>query len=202
MCSQGLGREEVGPSENGVDDALNGRRRVDTDCVARQTFLRRVLPTCPGLAVACWSAPIVLGSEGKTPVQRFKIDLKDEDLIEQIDEEVEVPGTTAEEGSTVCLVGREGPDLLDVPDPMLEGRGVQGLTGPGIAPIRQVLVTVDGVIAPPLQLLGHRGLASTGNASDEIVLDSQVSLPTRLATVVGWLSRLWWHSRALAIGVP
>lgn len=67
------------------------------------------------------------------------------------------------------MISDRGFDFIDVPNVMLVhpcdafgqapmGKPIQRLTSFGIAGIRQFLVTVDDVVAAPLQLFRHRGL--------------------------------------------
>ncbi len=66
----------------------------------------------------------------------------------------------------MTLVGHQSSDLVDVPDVMLVGETIQGLTGFGIALVGQVHVAMDGVVAAPSQLVSDRGFAGAGNAFD------------------------------------
>jgi len=66
----------------------------------------------------------------------------------------------------MTLVGHQSSDLVDVPDMMLVGEAIQGLTGFWIALIGQVPVAMDGVVATPSQLVADRGFAGAGNAFD------------------------------------
>ena len=93
------------------------------------------------------SGPLVFRSQGKSREHRVQIDLKKENAIEQIDEAVKIPGTAAKERYAVTLIGHQTSNLIDVPDAMLVGEAIQGLTGYWIALISQLIVTMDDMVA-------------------------------------------------------
>ena len=64
----------------------------------------------------------------------------------------------------MTLVRHQSSDLINVPDMMLVGKAIQGLTGFWIALIGQLHVAMDGLVAAPPKLVTDRGFASAGNA--------------------------------------
>ena len=66
-------------------------------------------------------------------------------------------------------VGDQGSHLLDIPDVVLVSEAVPRLTGLRIAPVRQLPIAVDGVVAPALQLIADGGLAGAREPLDQVV---------------------------------
>ena len=79
-------------------------------------------------------------------------------------------GTAAKECCRITLlVGDQGFDLVHVPDVVLVGEAISRFTGFGVASISQFAVTMDGVVAAPLQFIADRSLASAGEAFYQVV---------------------------------
>ena len=127
-----------------------------------------MLESRKGFPFPCRSAPRVLRSGRKTPIQCIHIDLKHKHCIEQTDEAVGIPRTAAKECCRMVLIGDQSSDLLNVPYPttMLVSASIHGFSSLEIAPIGQLLIAVDGVIAAPLQLVADRRFTGAGNAVD------------------------------------
>src|SRR5215218_8076258 len=127
-----------------------------------------MLESRKGFSFACRSSPRVFRSGGKTPVQRLQIDLKHENAIPHIDETVGIPGTTAKERCRMVLIGHQSADRRNVPHPgtLLISAFINGFPRFWIAPIGQLPVAVDGVVAAPLQLIADRGFTGAGDAVD------------------------------------
>ena len=66
-------------------------------------------------------------------------------------------------------VGDQGSHLLDIPDVVLVPEAFRRFTSFRIAPVRQLAVAVNGVVAAALQLLTDGGLAGAGKAFDQII---------------------------------
>ncbi len=66
-------------------------------------------------------------------MQGVPIDLKNEYLIEQINETLEVAGAAAEERDGMTLVARHVPDLRDVPNMMLVREAIKRFAGTWVA---------------------------------------------------------------------
>ena len=62
---------------------------------------------------------------------------------------------------------------------MLASASIHGFPRFWIAPIGQLPVAMDGMIAAPLQFVADRRFTGAGNAVDEVVLDTRVSFPIR-----------------------
>src|SRR5688500_581627 len=104
------------------------------------------------------STPFGFRSGGKTPVQRLQIDFKHKHFIEQTNKAVGIPGAAAKESCRMVLIGHQSSDLLNVPYPgtMLVRATIHGLPRFEITPLGQLLITVDDVVAAPLQLATDR----------------------------------------------
>lgn len=69
-------------------------------------------------------------------MQGVPIDLKNEYLVEQINETLEIAGAAAEERDGMTLVARHVPNLRDVPDMILVREAIKRFAGTRIALIR------------------------------------------------------------------
>jgi len=69
-------------------------------------------------------------------MQGVPIDLKNEYLVEQINETPEVAGAAAEERDGMTLVARHVPNLPDVPDMILVRDAIKRFAGTWIALVR------------------------------------------------------------------
>ena len=137
-----------------VDDLLERCGGVDDDAVRRDALLR-LMPTHDASAFRRYAAaPLLVRPLVEPPMQRGKVDLEDEDGIEQTDELREVARAAAEERRRLARVGDKGLHLLDVPDVVLVTEPVHRLTGLRIAPVRQLAVAMDDVMAAALELIG------------------------------------------------
>ena len=105
----------VGMVKNGVHDACEGCRGIDEDGVFGKTLFCRMLYSRKGFPFTCRSAPRVLRSGRKTPIQRLHIDRKHKNVIEQTDEAVGIPRTAAQECCRMGVIGHQRADLRNVP---------------------------------------------------------------------------------------
>src|SRR5688572_23147629 len=74
----------------------------------------------------------------------------------------------------MTLVGDQGSHLLYIPDVVLVPEAFHRFTSFRIAPVRQLAVAMNGVVAPALQLVAHGSLAGAGKALDEVVPPAHV----------------------------
>jgi hypothetical protein len=140
-----------------VDNAGEGGGGVNDDPVGG--VLSRLMQPLDELALRRPSAKLVRRSLLEPSPQRLKINLKDEDGVEQVDERGEVPGAAAEERRRLVLVGRQGSDLFDAPEMVLVGPSRHLSPGGWITLVGELAVTVDGLVAATLQLIADRRLA-------------------------------------------
>ena len=113
------------------------------------------------------------------PVQGLKVDLKDKNAVKKIDEFWKVPRATAEKGYRLSA-GDQGFYFLYAPNVVLgpeDSRGlvreaIRQLTSFRIAWISQFTVTIDGMVAAPLQFFADRSFAGAGNAFNQIICDA------------------------------
>lgn len=117
----------------------------------------------------CFEPQLVLWSPVEPSLQAVEIDVEDEDFVEQIDELGEIAGAAAEEGDVLVPVGDQALHSTHVPDVVLVRCATCGLTSLRIALKGQFPITVERVVATSVQLSAHRGLASAGNAFDQVV---------------------------------
>ncbi len=158
-------------TEDLVDDVRERAGCVDHHARRWDVFLRPVEPD-DEVALGRLGAPLVQWSLIQTFMQRVDVDVEDEDLIEQIEELMKVAGPTAEEGGALPSVGCSFSHKIDVPDVVFMVGRVGRLTGLGVALVCEFSVAVDCLVATPLQLAAHRGLAGCGNTFDEIVANT------------------------------
>jgi hypothetical protein len=154
--------------ENLVDNAGDRRSGVNAHRILRN-ILFRCMQSHNQLPFARSSAKLILWSPGKPPVQRVVIDVENENPVKQINKAVEISGAAAEEGDRVALISGHGFDSVYIPNVMLVHGAIQRFTSLWIALIRQLSVTVDGVVTAPPQLFTHCGFAGARNAFDQIV---------------------------------
>ena len=102
-------------------------------------------------------------------MQGVEIDVKDEDLVEQIEKLREVARAAAEEGDGLVLIGHQGTYPTHVPDVVLVHGAVDGLASVGVALVGELPVAVDGLVPAPSQLSADRGLSRARQAVDQIV---------------------------------
>src|SRR3954451_21918360 len=105
------------------------------------------------------SAPLVLRSLGEPPDQRVRVDLQDEEPVEQVEELREVPGPTAEEHHRRVPAGDQRSPLVHVPDVVLVSSTLRRSASLGVALVRKLVVPIDGEVATPLQLPADGSLA-------------------------------------------
>jgi hypothetical protein len=147
---------------------------VDDNAVLRDVVFR-LMPSHDEFASRRLSAtPLVVRSLVKPPMQRGKVDFEDKDVVEQIDEFREVPRATAKERGRFIPVGDEGFHFVYVPDVVLVSEAIPRFTGFGIAPVSQLAVAMNGVVAAPLQFIANGSLAGAGKAFDQIILPAHV----------------------------
>ena len=151
-----------------VDDLCERWRRIDDDSDTGDVFLGPVQSE-DEIALRRLRAPLVSRSLVEPPVQGVDIDIEDEDLVEQIDEPREVAGAAAEERDGLVPFGHQGPNSTHVPEVMLMHGAVDRYAGLGIALVGKVPVTVDRVVATPVQLSADRGLPAPGDALNQVI---------------------------------
>ena len=66
-------------------------------------------------------------------------------------------------------VGDQGFHLLDIPDVVLVSEAFHRFTGFRIAPVRQLAVAMNGLVAAALQLIADGSLPGAGKAFDQII---------------------------------
>jgi hypothetical protein len=147
---------------------------VDDNAVLRDVVFR-LMPSHDEFAFSRLSAtPLVVRSLVKPPMQRGKVDFKDKDAVEQIDKFREVPGATAKECDRFIPVGDQGSNSVYVPDVVLVSETIPRFTGFGIAPVSQLAIAMNGVVAAPLQFVANGGLAGAGKALDQVIPPAHV----------------------------
>jgi hypothetical protein len=162
-------------SEDVVHNTRERLRGVDHGASRQVLFGSMQIENQLAFRTSPLSGPLIVWSPVKPTVQGLSVDVQHENCIEEVDELVPVPGSATEEGHGIRRVGDErihlgyGPakvlgDPLGSTSIIGEGRwGSRRHSGRGIASVLQLPVTVDGLVAPSLQLAGDRGLATAGN---------------------------------------
>jgi hypothetical protein len=77
--------------------------------------------------------------------------------------------TTAEKCYRLILVGDQGSYFIYMPNVVLVCEAFPRFTSFGIASISQFAVTMNGMVAAPLQFIARRSFAGAGNAFNQIV---------------------------------
>ena len=113
------------------------------------------------------ATPLGVRSLVKPPMQCVNVDVKNKDAIEEIYELRKIPRATTEERHCFILVGYQGLHFVHMPDVVLVCEAIHWCTGFRIALISQFAVTMNGLVAPPLQFFADRSLAGAGNAFDQ-----------------------------------
>ena len=119
------------------------------------------MPSRNQLPFGWFSAPLVLWSRSKPPIQRVQIDLENENPVKQVNKADEISGAATEKGDRVALISDQGFDFVNIPNVvlvpkpnvMLVPKAIQRFTGLWIALISQLTVTVDGVVTAPPQFV-------------------------------------------------
>lgn len=102
-------------SEDIVDDAWDRTRRVDIDTNGK---------IFPGMMVAQHQPPLgrietwLIRSPIQSPVQRLNVYVEHKNFVEQVQEFMEIARAATKEGGRMGGVGRNGPDLVDGPNPV------------------------------------------------------------------------------------
>lgn len=156
-----------------IHDVQERRCCVDRDA-ARWDLFPRFVQVFDQPAFRRPSSPFVRWSPVKASMQCFRVNLQDEDAIEQIDELGKVSRPAAEERHRFPLVCRQRPDFGHSPDvvPVHSDAGDPRywFAGCRITLIGEFTVAVDGVKAAPPQFIAHCGLARARAAFDEVIL--------------------------------
>ena len=165
-------------SEDIVDDTWDTTRRVDIDADGK---------IFPGMMVAEHQRPFgrlearLIWPPIQSSVQGLNVYIEHENLVEKVQEFVEIARAATEEGGRMGGVGSNSADLVDTPDPVgvspndairACGWSCECLARLGVADIGQDPVTMDDMVASPLQFGSDRRFPSAGTAFDQIVLDS------------------------------
>jgi hypothetical protein len=138
-------------AEDVVDDLHERAGRVDHHACGWEVFLRPV-ESEDEVALGGPGAPLVPRALLEPSVEGVRVDVEDEDLVEDIEDHVEVAGATAEEGCALLSIGSHRSDAVDVPDVVLVVGRVGRLTCSGFALVGELCVTVDCLVAAALQL--------------------------------------------------
>src|SRR5260370_35982503 len=110
-------------------------------------------------------------------VEGVRVDCKEKNAVKEREEFGKIPRTTAEKGDRLLLVGDQGFDFVSIPNVVL-GRedfrvlvreGIRRCTRFRIALIPQFPVTMNGLVAAPLQFCADRRFAGAGNAFNQII---------------------------------
>jgi len=151
-----------------INDARDGRGGVDYNTVFRSVFFR-LIQSRNEFPFSLFSPPLIFWSLVKPPVQCAKIDFKDKDAVKHIYEFCKIPRTTAEKCYRLILVGDYGFYFIYMPNVVLVRDAIRRFASFRIAFISQFIVTVNGMIAAPLQFFADRSFAGAGNAFNQIV---------------------------------
>jgi hypothetical protein len=118
----------------------------------------------------------------KPPIQCTKVvNLKNKNTVKYMYEFFKIPRTTAEKRDWYAVISNYRRDFVYVPKKMfllpyslvpltLVDRFMDRFPCIWIAPIFQLSVAVEDVIAAPLQCFSHRGFAGAGHALDQIIV--------------------------------
>ncbi len=87
-----------------VHDARDGRRSIDDETALWNVFFRFVQARDEFTFHWLSAAPLMVQSLVKPPVQCAKVNLENEDAVEQSNKFGKIPGTTAEECDRFILV--------------------------------------------------------------------------------------------------
>ena len=85
-------------------------------------------------------------------------------------------------------VGDEGSHLLDIPDVVLVCEAFHRFTGVRIAPVGQLAVAMNGVIAAALQLIANGRLSGARKAFDQVIPPADVPEDSHRMPVIGRIS--------------
>jgi hypothetical protein len=152
-----------------VNDVGDRCGSVDRDAVLRNILLR-FMPSHDSLAFHWLSVtPLTVRSFVKPPVQCVEVDIKDEHAVEQAYKLREIPGTTTEKRCRVSLVGDQSFHFVYMPDVVFVRGDIPRLSRFRIAYVSEFAVTMNGMVAAPLQFVADRGLAGTGKTLDQVV---------------------------------
>jgi hypothetical protein len=151
---------------NDVGDRCGG---VDWDAVLRNILLR-LMPPHDSFAFHSFSVtPLIVRSSVKPPVQCIEVDIKDEHAVEQAYELREVAGTTTEKRRRVSLVGDQGFHFVYMPEMVFVRGDIPRFPRFRIAYVSEFAVTMNGMVAAPLQFVADRSLAGAGKTFDQVV---------------------------------
>ena len=115
------------------------------------------------------AGPLGVRSLVEPPIHCVEVDLKDKNAVEYIHKLCEIPRTTAEKRYRFILVGDQGFYFIYVPNVVLVYDAIRRFTGFRIALISQFVVTMNGMVAAPLQFIADRRFAGAGNAFNQII---------------------------------
>src|SRR3954453_23332419 len=139
---------------------------VDNHPVLRDVFFGLMPPDDEVAFRGLPAAPLLVRSRVKPPVQRGKVDLEDEDGVEEVEKLREVPRSTAEEGDRFPLVRGQGFHSVDIPEVVLVPPTHNRLPGFRVALVGPLAGAMNGLVAPPLEFIANGSLAGPGQAFD------------------------------------
>ncbi|WP_169532442.1 hypothetical protein [Serinicoccus marinus] len=123
-------------------------------------------------------AELVSGSSLETTSQRRRVDVEDEDTVDDVEESVMVPGPSAEEREAPVPLRGERTDLALTPEMLLvRGRSRDGRTGRRIALVGELGVAVERLDPTSAQLAAYRGLGGARDAFHEEVHAAHAARP-------------------------
>ena len=171
MCQRSTRSVDAALSKDLVHDSRDRRGRVDDHTIVGEILLG-LMQAHDEFTLLRSSAPLVVWSALQPPPQGVRVDIEDENAVEEVNEGVEVPGTTAEEGHRLALVRDQSLDLVHLPQVVLVRAAGDRLPSLRITLIGELPVPMHGVVAAPLQLGTNRGLPSAGDALNQEVSDA------------------------------
>ncbi|SEO03910.1 hypothetical protein SAMN05518847_105320 [Paenibacillus sp. OV219] len=98
------------------------------------------------------------------PETGFQVDLKDKHAVEEINEFGKISRTTAEKCYRLFLIGDQSFYFIYMPNVVFGFKAIRRGTSFRVALISQFTVTMNGMVAAPLQFVADRSFAGTGNA--------------------------------------
>jgi hypothetical protein len=169
----------VALTDNLVNDARERCGGVDDHTVFRNAFFRSV-QSRSDFPFRLFSAPVSgvhCHPLSNPPVHCVKVNFKDKNAVKQIDELCSIPRSTAEKRDRLIPVGDAGLYFIYMPNVVRGNEGRRALvraairrcTGFRMALIGQFPVTMNGMVAAPLQFGADRRLAGAGNACNQII---------------------------------
>lgn len=94
------------------------------------------------------------------PERGFQVDLKDKHAVEEVDEFGVIPRTTAEKCYRLILIVDQCFYFINMPNVVFGFKAIRRGTSFRIALIRQFTVTMNSMVAAPLQFVADRSFAA------------------------------------------